>query len=105
MPYNVYSAAGKLRAYSVSSPDYMPIWDGLEYVIVFENPTGAAIDGTFTIEDAGPSTDDDCMPADDWAPVVVEPQCDDAPDAVAGPATVVFSTAAGTAVQPHSQCH
>jgi len=103
---NLHSGAGKLIAANVATPKWIDLSLGYEYVIVFSNGTNAAIQaGPFTIQDAAPSAADPCLPdAATWADIVEDPECDDLPSVVAGPATVTFQGAAN-AIPAFSQCH
>lgn len=103
---NLISGVGKLIAANLSATKWMDLSLGLEYTIVFSNPTNAAIQaGPFVVQDAAPSAADPCLPdAATWADIAVTPDCDDLPSVVTGPATITFQGAAN-AIPAYSQCH
>jgi len=99
-----FSAAGQLLVFDGKSPNWADISPGYAYAVVLANQTNADItSGTFTIQSAPADPDDRCAPdATKWADVEVQPQCDEHPQTVAGPATITLSTEAP--LKAHSQC-
>jgi len=92
----VMSAVGTVLVYNGLSPLYADVSPGYAYAVILANQSGAdVVDGDFTIQQAPADAANHCIPdAAKWADVQVQPQCDDAPGTVAGPAKIVLSAQA-----------